>query len=374
MRRLRVCQLITELGPAGAERCVYELSRRLDRDRFDVQVVALRDGEVGDWLERAGIKVTVLGVHGRFDMLKFRKLARLLRQEQIDLLHTHLFHADLVGRPAAYLADVPHIVHTIHVAEARFRPWQFAYARIMANTCDRLVCVSESVREFHSRKTGLPLWRYGVIPNGIEAAAFAHDAAARKKLRQEWGLADDQPCAAFVGRLDYQKGVDTLIAAASHLAARGAPINLVIAGDGPQRKIVSNFVKHGEGGKQCRMLGFVGDVRSLLSAVDLFVMPSRWEGFGLAAAEAMAAELPVIATRVAGLREVVVHGETGLLVEPDNGAVLADAIENLLADEPLRKKFGRAGKARVVQQYDIAANIAAHEKLYAEIAAELICG
>lgn len=374
MRRLRVCQLITELGPAGAERCVYELSRRLDKDRFDVQVVALRDGEVAEWLEKAGIKVTVLGVHSKFDVIKLGKLARLLRREQIDLLHTHLFHADLAGRPAAYLADVPHVVHTIHVAEARFRPWQFAYSRLMANACDRLICVSDSVYEFHPRRTGLPNWRYSVIPNGIDANAFTHDTSARKRLRKEWGLSDDQPCLAFVGRLDYQKGIDTLMAAVSHLGARGAPIDLVVAGNGSQRRIVSNFIKHGEGGSQCRMLGFVSDVRSLLSAADLVVMPSRWEGLPIVAVEAMSAGLPVIATRVAGLKEVVVDGETGLLIEPNNGAVLADTIESLLGDAELRKKLGQAGRARVLEHYSIAANIAAHEKLYEEIAADLLCG
>ncbi|MCK4601999.1 MAG: glycosyltransferase, partial [Phycisphaerae bacterium] len=142
MSRLRVCQLITSLEPAGAERCVYELAKRLDGDRFDVQVLALQGGAVADWLAEAGVKVTVLDVRGKWHVSKLAALTRTLRRERIDLLHTHLFHAGVAGRAAAYLADVPHVIHTIHVAEGRFRPWRFAYARLLANSCERLVCVS----------------------------------------------------------------------------------------------------------------------------------------------------------------------------------------------------------------------------------------
>ena len=374
MRRLRICQLITELRPAGAERCVYELACRLDRSLFDVQVAALRGGQVADMLRDAGVKVFVLGVRGKWDLPKLPALARLLRSERIDLLHTHLFHADLAGRAAAWLACVPRLVHTVHVAEGRFRPWQFAFARLLAGSCDRIVCVSQAVWNLHARKSGLPSARYTVIPNGIDADAFSRDDEARRRLRSEWNVADDEVLFAFVGRLDRQKGIDTLLEAMGLLGRRGELIRLVVAGDGPKRKLLSKFIAGREGTGCVRALGFVDDVPGVLSAADAMVMPSRWEGLPLASVEAMAAGLPVLATRTAGLEEVVADGETGILVEPDDPPALAEVMVHLAGDVALRMRLGSAGRRRVVERFNIDANVAAHELLYAEVAADLLRG
>ena len=172
---------------------------------------------------------------------------------------------------------------------------------------------------------------------------------------------------AFVGRLDRQKGIDTLLAAVSHLGARGEQAHLVVAGDGAKRNLVENFIRYGEGGSGTKWLGFVEDIPSLLSAADVLVMPSRREGFGLAAGEAMAAALPVIATDVAGLREVVIDDQTGIVVEPNNGQALAGAIEKLTADAELRARLGQAGLERVRELFPIDKNIVAHEELYQQV-------
>ncbi|HUS47085.1 MAG TPA: glycosyltransferase [Phycisphaerae bacterium] len=367
MGRVRICQLVTELGPGGAERIVYELATRLDKGRLDVQVAALRGGEVAGWLAEAGVKTTILGVLGKWDIRKLCGLADLLRRERIDLLHTHLFHADLAGRLAAGLAGVPHLVHTIHTAEGRFRPWQFAFARLASGRCDRLICVSQSVRTWHARRSGLPLWRYAVIPNGIDADAFGRDEQARRRLRAEWGAGEDDVIVVFVGRLHRDKGIDTLLAAMSHLSARGNPKDLVIAGDGPERNMVKTFVSHGEGGTHCRWLGLRRDVRDILSAADVFAMPSRWEGFGLALGEAMAGALPVVATRVPGIRDLITDGDTGLLVDRDDVTGFAEALNRLVSDADLRNRLGSAAKRHVTERYSIGEMIAAHERLYADV-------
>jgi glycosyltransferase involved in cell wall biosynthesis len=371
MRRLRVCQLITTLGVGGAERGLYELSRRLDRSRFDVRVAALRGGEVGQWLQAAGIGVTVLGLRGKWDVLKLSRLGQLLRHERIDLLHTHLFHADLAGRPAALAAAVPHVVHTVWTAEGRFRPWQFAYARLLSQACDRIICVSQSVREHHARRSGLPDHCYRVIPWGIDVAAFSRDQAARRRLRAAWDLANDQVLAAFVGRLETYKGVETLLAAIRLLAPRGGCLRFVIAGDGPMRQAAQDFLAHAEGGSHAWMLGHVRDVRAVLSAADLYVMPSHWEGWPLALGEAMAAGLPAVGSDVPGVRDLLIHERTGVLVPSQDAAALADAIERLAGDGKLRRRLGRAARNRIVQQFSIERTVAAHEALYDEIAGHL---
>jgi len=371
MQKIRVCELITELRLAGAERCVYQLATRLDADRFEVRVVALRGGSVAEMLADAGVAVTVLNMRCKWDLGRLYKLTGVLRRAEPDLVHTHLFHADLAGRVAARLAAVPHLLHTVHTAEGRFRPWQYASARLLGDYCDGIVCVSPSVRDYHCARSGLPRSQYTVIPNGIDAAAFVRDEQSRSRLRREWGLGDDQPVVVFVGRLDQAKGIETLLSAMSHLAARGQALDLVIAGDGPKRHIIENFIRHGEGGRRCRLLGFVQDVQAVLSAADIFVMPSRWEGFGLAAVEAMAASLPVVATRVPGLRDVIKDGESGLMIDCGDVFGLAERIERLAHDPPLRQRLGQRGRQCVVRKYSVADMIAAHEDLYARIAADV---
>lgn len=363
--RYRICELITELAPAGAERCVYELATRLDRRVFDVQVAALRGGRVAEMLAAAGVKVTVLGMRGKWDLPRARRLAGLLKRERIDLLHTHLFHADVAGRLLARRCGVRRLVHSVHVAEKRWRPWHFGWSRWMAGRCDRIVCVSQAVREFHGRRTGLSAEHYTVIVNGIDVAAYGHDGEARRRLRGQWGVADGDVVFAFVGRLDYQKGLDTLMAAMEPVMGRRDDVYLVIAGQGPMRASAERFAARA--GRRVRLAGFVEDVRALYSAADALVMPSRWEGLPLTAVEAMAAGLPVAGTRVEGLSEVVLDGLTGVLVEAEDAPALAEAMLHLAGDAELRSRLGRSGRDRARESFSIEKNVAAHERLYLEV-------
>ncbi len=347
---------------------MFEVVRRLDRRRFDVRVCALRGGAVADWLTAASVPTTALDVRGKWDLAKLAKLIGLLRSWRPDILHTHLFHADLVGRIAAAWVGVPQVIHTIQTAERRFRPWQFAFARLAAGGCDTMIAVSPSARDFHARKSGLPLHRYEVIPNGLDAAAYGRDPEARRRLREKWGLVEGEILAAFVGRLAPEKGLGTLLEAMRQLYQRGAAPRLLLAGEGSQRAMIEQFISHEPAGRCVRLLGFTSDVRGVLSAADFLVMPSRWEGFGLAAAEAMAAELPVLASHVEGLKDVVEDGRTGLLLPKNDPTAWADAIACLKEDSALRRRLGAAGRRRVKERFNISDIVAAHEALYLHVA------
>lgn len=367
MSLIRVCHLITELRPAGAERLVYELAVRLDRRRFEPSVVAFRGGAVADQLREAGVDVHVLGMRRKWDLPRLIGLPRLLRQIRPDILHTHLFHADLAGRLSAALAGVRHVVHSVHVAEQRFRPWQFGFARLAGPWCRRIVCVSRAVADHHRRLSGLPADRYQVIYNGIDVARFSRDLVARTRLRHQWGVREDEPLVVFVGRLDPQKAPEVLMDAMALLERQGPHCRCVLAGDGPLRAAMERRLAGSPAAGSIRLLGHWDDVPGLLSAGDILAMPSRWEGFGLAAAEAMAAKLPVVATAVPGLTEVVADGHTGLLVPPDNAGALADAVARLAGDADLRQTMGRAGRERVQELFRIEECVARHERLYAEV-------
>lgn len=366
MAKIRICQIITELRLSGAERVVYELATRLDPERFEVEVVGLRGGQVQGMLQSRGIPADILGVGGKWDLLKLPRLAGLLKRGHFDLVHTHLFHADLAGRFAAAMAGVPHLVHSVHVAEQRFRPWQFAFWRMFASRCDRIICVSPSVRDFHAARTHLPLSRYEVIPNGIDLQAYRRDEAARRRMREQWGVGEDQIVALFVGRLDYQKGIDTLLAAAETTHARNPRVKFVLAGDGPQRPLVEQFLARHPAANCCYM-GFARDVPAALSGADIFVLPSRWEGFGLALTEAMAASLPCVATNVFGICDVIEPDRSGLLVPREDAPALAAAIERLADDPALRHQLAQGALQRVTDHFSIDRNVRAHEDLYERI-------
>lgn len=366
---IRVCQFITELRPAGAERCVYELATRLPGERFVVEVLALRGGAVEQSLRQAGVPVHVLGVAGKLDVRKLPGLVRILRQGRFDILHTHLFHADLVGRPAGKLAKVPHLVHSVHVAEHRFRPWQFAWAGLTDWACDRTVCVSAGVRDHHSRRSGLSPGRYVVIHNGIDTVRYQPDPSRRQELRRQWGVAGDEVLCVFVGRLDEQKGIPELLDSFA-VAGRGNPrLKLVLAGQGPLEELVRWRIEQAGLAGRARLLGFTQDVPGVLSAGDIFLQPSRWEGFCLAAAEAMAAGLPVVGTDVAGLNEVVSAGQTGILCPVGDVPALSATILRLADDKGFRAALGLAGMQRVKERFSVERFVARHAELYEAVMA-----
>ena len=367
MHKIRICQIVSDLKPSGPARRVCEIAARLDRKRFEVSVIALKNGALVELLKQTSTPVKILDAKGPFGLCALGRLVGLVRNFQADIVHTHGFRADLIGRPAARLAAVRHLVHTVHDAEGRFRPWQFAYSRFLRGYCDKIICVSPSVKEYHLSRSGLPEAIYKTIPSGIDPSDFKPDPEARIRLRKQWGVEDSQPVVVYVGRLDRDTGIETLLSAFSHLAASGRTMDLVIAGDGSGRHIVENFIKHGEGGGRCRLLGFVDDVRAVLSAADIFTTASNSEGHPLSPTEAMAAGLPVVATRTPGLRDLVIDGVTGLLAPKRDVFGLAERIERLSDDPELCKQLGQYGRERVKAQYPVTAMINSLDALYSDI-------
>lgn len=368
MRTLRIGLVCTDLHPAGTERCVYQLARGLHGQGFEVCVLALRGGAVEGWLKREGIDVTVLGVRSKSDVFRIRRAVRWLRAFRPDLLHTHLFHADLVTRLAVMVTRPVPLVHTVHAVETRWRPWQFTFQRFTAGQCARIVAVSQAVAQHHAHRVGLPLHRYDIIPNGIDTARFTPaEQALRAAARAELDLSADAQAAIFVGRLHPDKGVDVLLSAMRTPEMQHRNMVLFVVGDGPQRQMVQQVADASAG--RIRWLGWRDDVPRLLAAGDVAVVPSRCEGFGLAALEAMASGLPVVTTNVGGLEEVVKDHTTGLVVPSEDPVSLGRALGRLLDDPALRSRLGRAGTRRAGQHFSLDAFLHAHRVLYARVVA-----
>jgi glycosyltransferase involved in cell wall biosynthesis len=374
--RVRLGLLVTTLEPAGAERVVRDLALGLDARRFSVRVASLqplRDVTLARELRAAGIPVVSLNLASPLDLPgALRRLVGWLRRERITLLHTHMFHANLLGRLAARLArpgGVP-VVATVHIAEARPLAWRFRLDRWTRRLLARETCVSSAVAEFHARTTGAARDALTVIPNGVDLARFAPDEVARREVRAEFGASEDAPLVGTVGRLDPQKDHALLLTAFAELARTNPAARLVLVGDGPLAGELAATAARLGLAERVIFTGRRADVPRLLAALDVFALSSRYEGLPLALLEAMAAEKPIVAVDLPVAREVLGEGEGAAgLVVARTAAALAAGLGRLLDDRELAARLGAAARARCAESYSVARMVARYAELYAEVLA-----
>jgi glycosyltransferase involved in cell wall biosynthesis len=368
---VRLAQVVTELDPGGAERIVYELATRLDPARFDCLVVSLAPatGDVADWLREREVPVRSIGMTSKLDLTARHRLAKIFLEEEVGLLHTHLVHANYLGRRAAKVALVPAVVSTVHVVEHRFRPWHYWSDSLTSHLVDVEVCVSEGVKRHTQVRTWVPHEKLRVIYNGVDVARFrkADDPARRSKGRELLGIGEDERVLVSVGRLRPQKGQDVLVQAMADVARAEPRARLVLVGDGPEKRRLERLVRRLGLGERVTLAGQRRDVVRALSAADLFASASRYEGLPLAVMEAMAAAKPVVATRVDSLPELIADGESGLLVPPEEPGRLAGACLEVLKGPGLARRLGAAARRRIEEGFTLEAMISAHESLYEEV-------
>jgi glycosyltransferase involved in cell wall biosynthesis len=323
---------VCDLADGGAERLVLDLCRRSPAD-ITADVATVHDGGA---LADSFVGVRSAGrVRGHLGVRALGRLARLARG--YDVVHTHLWAGDAWGRPAAVLAGVP-VISTAHNVDRDEPAWKGRVTALSARWTTRVCAVSEAVAA-HVRDQGVPAARVVVVPNGV----------ALERFRARWaGLSSRR--ALYVGRLVPQKGADVLVDAAWTVGEG----EFTLAGDGPLRGRLRPP-------PNVALAGRVDDVPARLNAARVAVIPSRWEGFGLFAVEAMAAGTPVVASAVDGLAEVV--GDAGLLVPPGDARALADAIKRVLHDDELALRLSIAGRQRA-QAFSLDAMIARYAAIY----------
>jgi len=369
VRPLRVAFVIEELSLGGAERVVVELARRLDRRRFLPQVICLRErGELAGELDAAEVPLLALGKRTRFAPTLPARLARVFRRERIDIVNTHLFTGNLWGTAGAVLAATP-VVVTHHNVDVWKRRVHLTLDRLCGRFAGRIVVVSGAVERFYIEQARLPAAKMVVIPNGVspEAFSFAERDALRVAVRRELGLPADATVAINIGRLVPQKGQEVLLDAFACLARDGRDIHLVIVGDGPdRRKLHDKAATLGLSAKAV-FAGSRSDVGRLLTAADVFVLTSTREGHPLSIIEAMVGGLPIVATGVPGVTEVVEDGVTGMLVAPGDAEAVARAVSEMTsrsASGGLAAKMAAAGKKLALERFTVDRMVRAYEQVF----------
>lgn len=358
-RRPRLLFVVTLAEVGGAQSYVCNLLPAV-RERFDVTVAAHGEGPLKDAAAALGVPFVALRQLRRplspRDVLGLLELVRLFRRLRPDIVHLNSSKAGVVGRVAAFATRVPACVFTAHGwafkattgASSRLYLWADRAVRRLA---DSIVCVSETELRAGLAARVCTAERATVIPNAVDVGPPPPRAEARRPLEL-----------VSVGRLAHPKDFSTLIAALD-LLPRGEA-RLVLVGDGPLRATLEREIEERGLGEQVELVGEVRDVSPHLRSAEVFVLASRSEGMPMSVLEAMAAGLPVVASDVGGVHEVVDDAATGFLVPPGDAAALAERIERLLRDDGLRAAAGAAGRRRVEERFSLPGWRASHLELY----------
>ena len=359
---LKVLQLIPTLDRSGAEKQMVLLCQGLPRGRFEVEAAALtRLGPFEADLRDAGIPVTLIGKRLKIDPFALERLTRFMKAKRFDVVQTWVFAANSYGRVAARRAKVPVVV----TAEMAVDLWKsrvhLAIDRRLAKWTGRVVGNSHAVVDFY-RKAGIPEDKLAMIYSGVADDPIPEfDRAA---VRAEFGWPADTPLIVFIGRLMPQKGVADLIAALDIFQHVRPDARTLIIGAGPLRDdLIETAHKFDLDGK-VHFTGHREDAQRLLGAADLLVLPSLYEGLPNVVLEAMRLGKPVVATAAPGTAEVVINGETGILVPLQNPTELTRGIRKVLGDSELAKRMGEAGRARVRNEFGVQLMIDRFAELY----------
>lgn len=360
----------------GAERLALEIATRLDRSTFVSSLCASRfathdtlaatESIAVDRMHAAGVEFLPLRRRRRGEVWPWRHLASYLRRERVDVLHAHMFGSNLWGTVLGRLVRVPVVIAHEHT-------WSFE-GHIVRQTLDReviarfsdaFVAVSDEDRRKMMEIERIPPQSIRTVPNGIPPNA----PTPGRDIRAELEIPRDAPVIGSVGSLRAQKSYDVMIRALASLRSHHPDLRLLIVGAGPERPRLEALVSELDLQHCVSLLGHRVDVPDVLSALDVAVCSSDFEGSPLAVMEYMDAALPVVATAVGGVPDLIEHEANGLLVPAGNPLALATAIDELLRDPVRARSMGEAGRRRRIAEFDITVTIDKLEALYHELLA-----
>ena len=377
MKRIRLLWLIDSLTVGGAESLIVPFARQLDPSRYELFLCCLATIQ-GNALEKelraANIEVLNLGARNLRDLRAFRKLLRFLREQHIDLIHAHLTYASIWAAVASRLTKIPSVA-TLHVAppDARANGGRFAVRdrlmRFVTNRwSSRVIAVSDALRRRYLERGGLAESRIVTVHNGIEVERFARDAReSRALLARDLAIPDSARIVATVSVLRPGKGIEVLLEAVPHVVAEVPDACFVIVGDGPMRETWSARAEALGVTQHVRWAGYRNDVAALLAGCELFVLPSLDDAFPTVLMEALAAGVPIVATDVGGIPEIV-DANVGRLVPPNDADALARAIAAVLRDGDAYARMREATRPAARQRFSTRVWIDRLDSVYQEAA------
>jgi len=351
----------------GAEQVILDLAAFTNPDLFKSYVGVFREGELVSELRKRDIKFLWLKESTQVYDYKFLKnIIQIVKQNRIDLIHSHTWGTDFYSYWASVILGIP-MITTVHNRYYIFEKWsrRFSY-KVFISQIKKIVSVSKDIQSLLREELKLAPQKIKLIYNGIDTRKF-EDKKDLEKIRKELNLSPDELILGYVGNLREVKDHHTLILSFNRISSLFPQAKLLIVGDGELKpNLVKLCVELGLENKVL-FLGHREDVHSLLNLMDIFVLSSHSEGCSISILEAMASEKPVVATRVGGNPELILEGKTGFLVPSAEPEKLAEKIIFLLKDEKLRRKMGEEGKKRVKEKFSLEGMLKKYEELYSLI-------
>jgi glycosyltransferase involved in cell wall biosynthesis len=368
MKPINILHIMSKLPVGGVENQLLMILGKYDRRKLCPLVCSLSDkGEIGKEIEDSGIEVFSLHkLKHRFDWTIVKDIYNLIETRNVKIVRTHQYHANLYGRLAAWLAKVPCIVASVHnVYTVDRKIHRRIMNKFLSRCSDKVVAVSETVKRDVLTYDGLAEDKVKVIYNGIDTDRFLNLNGGL--IRSKLDISSEAPVVGTIGRLTLQKGQKYLIDAVSTLREKFPQIVLLIVGDGPLRGELENYIRTLGIDRNIILLGTRRDIPPLLSAMDIFVLPSLWEGLGTALIEAMAAGKPIIATDIPAIREIINSEKVGILVPAKDSKAIASSVELLLDNKTLAETIGNSAKKRAFSHFNLDNTVQRYTSLFEDI-------
>ena len=348
----RILYLIWSLDLGGAETVVLHLAQGLNRERFSPLVGCLHEkGRFATCLEKAGIPVVAFLKRPKLDPTLIPRIRHFLEVQSIDLIHAHLFTANLWGRVACVGMKMP-VVVTEHNVDTWKGGFHLALDLLLKPLTSHWIFVSEQVRHFYEGRVGY-LKNASVIYNGVPLSPSLPGSVEARQVTL-----------AAVGRLAKVKGLHHFVELIAALHQEGLPIRGLLVGDGAQRQEIAQMVAREGLQEVMELTGFVSQMEKIWPRIDILCLTSSREGLPMSVLEAMSYGIPVVATDVGGVRECLQNGQQGYLVSYGDWKGFRDRIRELVRDPSLRRRLGQAGRIRVESQFGLRRMVEEHERLY----------
>ncbi|MFC2163454.1 glycosyltransferase family 4 protein [Acidobacteriota bacterium] len=373
MTKIKVLQMIDKPFLGGGQINLLSLAESLDPQRFDTSVCTGGQGPLVDALREKNIPHFCLSFSKRFRRKSLIDIAALLRTQRFDILHTHGGIAGFYGRLASRKSSSPpivvhtlHGIHYLHYRNILLKRLYIYQEKYLSRSTDAVIFVSEADQRKGTELRLVPSDKQVLIKNGIDYAAY--ELQSRKHPEDMEGeQPDNHPLVGCVARLHRQKGIPYLLEAVDSIRRSFPEIKVWIVGGGPQREKLDHLKDRLGISSYVSLLGEREDVPQLVSRFDVFVLPSLWEGLPYSLLEAAALGKPVVASDIDGVRELIKHEQTGLLVPPRQPLLLADAVVRLLRDRDYALRLGQNLKTAVQNTYTLDRMVSQVQTLYLKL-------
>ena len=367
-RLKKILFVIDGLEFGGGERVFLQLAKGL-KDRFEIVVAAVPGGEFEQSIRQLGTSFYAVDLGRRFSLKPVLQIRDIILSHRVSLLHSQGVRADFFARIAGKITGVRHIVCTIampvegfDVGPLRKKTYQF-FDRLTERWVARFIVVSDSLKRILIEGRGIPAQRVVRIYNGIELDQY-RPVLEQVNVRNQWGISQEVPLVGAIGRMVWQKGFEYLIEAVPEIMRVVPEAGFLLVGDGLLREGLEDLGERLEVKDRVIFTGFRGDIKDIIAAIDILVIPSLLEGFPMITLEAMAMAKPIVATNITGITEQITTEENGILVPPKDPDALAKAVIRILADRECGKTMGLAARKKVEQEFSVEKMVSETEKVY----------